>query len=266
MASRFGRGHAVDLGRSILILRPGMARAAGTCARPGAVRAGVCRPGRRVVAAASLRLYGSRGSRSPLVDWYLHEIGVAFERASPRDEGNPHPMGQVPALRDGDEVEVWESGAILSYIADAYGSEGGTPASRAELNKWLVWANATLDPVLFKETPDGKVYDTGVRSDKPPRALAMLEDHLGGEREWILDSGFSAADCAIGAYLLYILMFFPDASYARYPAIARYMERCASREAYAQAFEEDTAQALAARCRAFLASEAKPKAKVWPFG
>ena len=48
----------------------------------------------------SLVLYGSSGSRSPLVNWYLHELALPFEERQPRDPGNPHPFGQIPALRD----------------------------------------------------------------------------------------------------------------------------------------------------------------------
>ena len=67
-------------------------------------------------------LYGSQGSRSPLVDWYLHEKQIPFEAKDPHDVSNPHPFGQVPALRQNeDDVEVFESGAILLYLADACG-------------------------------------------------------------------------------------------------------------------------------------------------
>ena len=110
---------------------------------------------RRAAATASVTLYGSQGSRSPLCNWYMHECGVDFEMAAPRDPSNPHPMGQVPALRDGD-VALFESGAILAYLADAYGG-ADTPAERADITKWLVFANATLDPVLFKVSARARV-------------------------------------------------------------------------------------------------------------
>ena len=82
-------------------------------------------------AAVALTLHGTISSRSPLVNWYLHEINQPFEMAPPRP--SPHPFGQVPMLTDDDgEVQVFESGAILLYLADRYDSRCDTPAKRAK--------------------------------------------------------------------------------------------------------------------------------------
>lgn len=51
---------------------------------------------------SNVELWGSQGTRSPLVNWYLYEIGASFQ-----DKGimnNPNPFGSVPCLRDGDQV------------------------------------------------------------------------------------------------------------------------------------------------------------------
>ena len=57
---------------------------------------------------------------------------------------------QVPFLSDDDgAVEIFESGAILLYLADRYGqAEASTPQQRAAYTKWVVWANSTLDGPL----------------------------------------------------------------------------------------------------------------------
>ena len=138
-----------------------------------------------------LVLFGSQGSRSPLVNWWLHELGVPFTPRPPHDSGNPHPFGQIPALldftdveddarADTDAVKLWESGAILAYLADRHGPLD-TPARRADAGKWIHWANASLDPCLFKENDRGQVLDTGARvrpGQAPPRALERLEKEL----------------------------------------------------------------------------------------
>lgn len=109
----------------------------------------------------ALTLYGSPGSRSPLVNWAANELGLAL---TPGDlSKNPHPFGQIPCLTDegdGDEkIMVFESGAILNYLQSA-ADEGKGPkgdARRAAVASWVAWANASLDPICFLETPEGKV-------------------------------------------------------------------------------------------------------------
>jgi len=76
----------------------------------------------------SLILYGSQGSRSPLVNWYLHELNIPFTMGN-RNE-NPHPFGQIPCLKD-EETVVFESGAILMYLADRYDQQMNTPEKRS---------------------------------------------------------------------------------------------------------------------------------------
>ena len=77
---------------------------------------------------------------------------------------NPHPFGQIPCLTDdsNNNAMIFESGAILTYlqsIADAKKKEDGkaVSATTASVISWIAWANASLDPVCFLETPEGKV-------------------------------------------------------------------------------------------------------------
>ena len=203
-----------------------------------------------------MTLYGSPGSRSPLVNWYLHELGVEHDNKPPGDASNPHPFGQIPALRDfvddpDDPVELFESGAILQYLADRYGGLD-TAKKRAAAGKWVVWANASLDPCLFIENERGQVLDSGARARTPPKPLERLNVVL-ATREWLGGDEFGVADVAVASYLLYVPQFFADASFARWPHIAKYMGRCCIRPAYAKAFGLPTAAALAERCEKWLA-------------
>ncbi|CAE8702860.1 unnamed protein product [Polarella glacialis] len=180
-----------------------------SCLRRPAVLGRKALQGRSTRGAASIRragptLIGSQGSRSPLVNWYLHELGQEFRMVEAatvdrRGPDYPHPFGQIPALQDG-SVQVFESGAILMYLADKYGGLD-TPEKRAEASKWVFWANATLDGICFVEDGNGRVLDTGLR--KEPKAINRLEQLL-EDREFILGDSFSVADVAIGAYLLYV--------------------------------------------------------------
>jgi hypothetical protein len=115
----------------------------------------------------------------------MHELDLAFEERPPHDSANPHPFGQIPALVDRDEAapfgRVFESGAILAYLGDAFDPNlRASPARRADALKWIVWANASLDPCLFVEDARGRVLDSGARAKEPPRTLLRLEAWLAG--------------------------------------------------------------------------------------
>jgi glutathione S-transferase/alpha,alpha-trehalase len=112
----------------------------------------------------TLTLYGSRGSRSPLVNWAAAELNIPLVMAKDLSK-NPHPFGQIPCLSDdsNNNAMIFESGAILIYlqsIADAKKNDNGSKAvsaTTAAVTSWIAWANASLDPVCFLETPEGKV-------------------------------------------------------------------------------------------------------------
>lgn len=69
---------------------------------------------------------------------------------------NPHPFRQIPCLKDGNDVVVFESGAILIYL-NSISTKSLTDKQRAAIVSWVAWANASLDPICFLETPEGKV-------------------------------------------------------------------------------------------------------------
>lgn len=179
----------------------------------------------------AVTLHGSPQSRSPLVNWYLLENQIPFTQAPGRP--SKHPFGQVPYLTDG-EVEVFESGAILLYLADAYGGNN-TPQQRASYTKWVVWANAELDGLCF-----GKGM-SGTQLDKPSPALDKLEAIL-NDKEWLVNNAFSVADVAVGSYLNYVPVFFRKADPSSRANIVKYMLRCAERPAFAEAFGQDHAE------------------------
>jgi glutathione S-transferase len=104
------------------------------------------------------------------VIWALEETGVAYEQI---DRGGKfggldapayramNPNGKVPTLRDGDLV-VWESHAIVRYLAATYGAGSLWPAdpkARALADQWTDWTATTFQPAwidvfwLFVRTP-----------------------------------------------------------------------------------------------------------------
>jgi glutathione S-transferase len=62
-----------------------------------------------------------------------------------------NPFGKLPAIQCDDGTAVFESGAILLYLADRYGGLT-TPEQRAVAAQWVVFANATFSPAMFNSS------------------------------------------------------------------------------------------------------------------
>lgn len=151
--------------------------------------------------------------------WALEELGLAYEQ---KQVGGPYggndspeylamnPNGLVPTLRDGDLV-VWESNAILRYLASAYGAGSLSPADpkqRAIVDQWTDWTATTFQPAwlavfsLVVRTPvdkqDPAVIAKAVAAAE--RGFAMLDARL-GQVPFLGGEQFSYADIAAGVSL-----------------------------------------------------------------
>ncbi|MGP1386200.1 MAG: glutathione S-transferase family protein [Thainema sp.] len=178
-----------------------------------------------------LKLYGGARSRASIVQWYLEEIQVPYEFVKldlqAGEQRQPeflsiNPFGKVPAIVDGD-LKLWESGAILLYLAEKYGGEADTVEQRAVLAQWVLFANATLGPGVFVESS---------REKEMPRLFAALNQHFASS-QYVVGDQFGMADVAVGSYLAYIPMML-QIGYDDYPAIADYLQRMISRPAFKQ--------------------------------
>mmetsp|Transcript_25345 Transcript_25345/g.31175 ORF Transcript_25345/g.31175 Transcript_25345/m.31175 type:complete len:248 (-) Transcript_25345:342-1085(-) len=186
----------------------------------------------------ALTLYGSMGSRSPLVNWAAYELNVPLEMGDLGE--NPHPFGQIPSLKDDGGTVVFESGAILNYL-QRKSDQNLDDKTMGFIFSWISWANASLDPICFLETPDGKVYDTGLK--KPNKRIDTLDKMLSTSK-FLMGETFTTADVAVASYLLYVPLFFRDVDLSRWPNVVRYMKDCVTRPAYGQAFTEQTQSLL----------------------
>ena len=116
---------------------------------------------------------------------------------------------------------LFESGALLLALAEIV-QETNTTAKRAVASQWVLFANSTLGNALFVES---------IREKQLPGVLSTL-DTLLQTREYLNGDAFSVCDVAVGAYLLYVPLFFPNLSFAEYPAVCAYMCRLRERAAY----------------------------------
>ena len=167
----------------------------------------------------SIRIWGRASSSNvKKVLWLAETLGIAVDRI---DAGlafgvvnTPpfralNPNGRVPVLQDGD-VTLWESNAILRYLAMAYDGERFYPsqaAERASIDRWMDWQLSILTPVEAPlyiatiRTPvdqhDGAAIASGVR--KLLAAWDVLEQRL-AERPFIEGNRLTLADFALGPF------------------------------------------------------------------
>lgn len=115
-----------------------------------------------------------------------------------------NPNGVVPTIEE-DGLVLWESGAILRYLADTRPGKGLLPQdakARASADQWLTWEGATLAPALINlfmlmmaEQPDEQAMAGA--SAVYMGGLGILDQQLAG-RDYVAGD-FSAADIALGS-------------------------------------------------------------------
>ena len=183
-------------------------------------------------------------SRSTRVLWLLEELGAPYELVPVQilrpdgsggpDPANPHPFGQVPCVRDGDELIV-ESLAIWLHLSDAFPKAGMAPppghAKRAEYMGWLGLATTVLEPLAV-------AVRTGTSpSERQAAAREYLDARIAAalaRGPWLVWERFSTVDLVYASYL----RFFP-AALAQTEAIAEWLERVFARPSLARAREKD---------------------------
>lgn len=93
--------------------------------------------------------------------WTIGELGLEYERVDVAGKfggldtpefGAMNPNRLVPVLQDGD-VTVWESNAVVRYLASRYGEDGlwcSSLPERALSDAWMDWMATTLYPVFIR--------------------------------------------------------------------------------------------------------------------
>lgn len=147
----------------------------------------------------------------------LEECGLEYDTVlmnlAQGDQFSPEflsisPNGKMPAIRDhdvdGGPVDVFESGAILLYLAEKTGRFAPPPASvatdeaRRELMEWLFWQVGSQGPMagqlshFVNYAPAGQEYGLKRYRNEYQRSLTVLENRL-RDRDYILGE-YSIAD------------------------------------------------------------------------
>ena len=151
---------------------------------------------------------------------FLEEAGAPYETmAVDTSKGEQHapafrainPNGKVPAIVDTDgpggrQARVFDSTAILIYLAEKTAKFLGTPEDRPELLSWLLFLGTGLGPfsgqaVHFQfAAPEGQEYATNRYRREAERHYQVLNDHLEG-RDWIIGDSYTIADMSAWGWL-----------------------------------------------------------------
>ena len=164
-----------------------------------------------------LKLYGSPPTRVLRPLWLLNELGLKYE-THPVDilQGETrtpeflamNPNGLVPVIID-DGFVLWESNAILRYLAEKTGSDllPADARERALVDQWLTWMVSDLNPSwayivpakLRNDPPNPDPDRLAEAATKWTRTMGILEGHLGKAGAYMANGRFSLADIVIAA-------------------------------------------------------------------
>lgn len=168
-----------------------------------------------------IQLYSFPTPNGVKVSIALEEMGLPYEAhkvtLADADVKSPeflslNPNNKIPAIidpdgPDGKPIGLFESGAILVYLAEKTGKLMPQGAGKYEVQKWLFWQMGGLGPMLgqlgfFYKFAGAEIEDPRPREryiNEAKRLLGVLNGALEG-REWVAGE-YSIADIAIAPWL-----------------------------------------------------------------
>lgn len=201
-----------------------------------------------------LQLYSFPTPNGVKVSIALEELGLPYEAhrvtLSDADVKSPeflslNPNNKIPAIidpngPDGAPISLFESGAILLYLAEKTGKLiGKTATDKHKVTQWLMFQMGGLGPMLgqlgyFYKFAGAEIEDPRPREryiNEAKRLLAVLEQELEG-KDWIVGE-FSIADIAIAPWLRGLSFYGAEelVGLDKSPNLLAYIERFKARPA-----------------------------------
>jgi len=164
-----------------------------------------------------IQLYALASPNGVKVSIMLEETGLPYEphyvSFDTNDQASPefrslNPYGKIPAIIDpngpgGEPLPLFESGAILIYLAEKSGRFLPSDAARYETIQWLMFQMAGIGPMFGqvgffhkfagRDFEDKRPRDRYVAESK--RLLDVLNQRL-ANRTWIMGDDYTVADIA----------------------------------------------------------------------
>lgn len=198
-----------------------------------------------------ISLWGRNNSTNvKKVLWTLEELDLPFNQIMAGLEYGVNkdaeylamnPNGLVPLLRDDEtDLTLWESNAIVRYLAAQYGQNRlwiDAPAKRAVGEKWMEWANQTLSPVHrvilmgLVRTPEAERDYPAINAAKQSceSLLAMLDEAL-ATQPWLSGDDFGVGDIAVAPFVWNLTNV--GLEWTSRPHLERWMAKLSERPAY----------------------------------
>jgi glutathione S-transferase len=197
-----------------------------------------------------LTIYHTPPTRSMRVVWLAEELGIPYETVSvafggPYPEGfmEVSPLGQLPAIKDGD-VAMTESIAIMQYLLAKHGptplavtpSEPGFSAYLQYLEfgeaGLCAMGNANVATRFLAPKEEQRNWTSRYIGETLKKRMGVIEARLADGRQYMAADRFTAADISVG-FGIGAVKFFGAGEVA--PAVETYFERLTARPAYQRA-------------------------------
>jgi len=145
------------------------------------------------------------------LDYDLHLVDIGAGAQKEPDFLRLSPNGRMPAILDpdgpdGEPISVFESGAILQYLARKTGKlTGRTERERIEVDQWLMWQMGGVGPMAgqahhFLKYAPGAGHDLPYAKDRyraeTARLYGVLDRRL-ADRDFVAGEVMTIADIAI---------------------------------------------------------------------
>ena len=175
-----------------------------------------------------LQLYSINSPNGVKASIMLEETGLPYEPhlvvIGENESWTPeflslNPNGKIPAIidangPDGRPLALFESGAILTYLADKTGTLLPSGARRYETLQWVFWQVGHIGPFFgqvgfFNKFAGSKWEDKRPLQrfvDESKRLLGVLDGRLDG-REWVMDD-YSIADISLLGWVRNLITFY----------------------------------------------------------
>ncbi len=203
-----------------------------------------------------IQLYAAPTPNGVKVSIMLEEVGLPYEPhyvdIGANETWGPeflslNPNGKIPAIIDpdgpgGEPLGLFESGAILLYLADKTGKLiPSHPARRQEAIQWLFFQMAAVGPMFgqlgyFHKFAGREIEDKRPLKryvDESRRLLGVLENRLDG-REWFMGGEFTIVDISLLGWVRNLVGFYGAGElvdYASLRHVPAWLDRCLARPA-----------------------------------